>query len=112
MQFAFPRLLVGSSVAWVGCSREAHRLGRLGCAFLSHRLPVALSNRPQEAGALLGVGVVRASHNSWPFCVREGLVEDLGLLCVLTAVWVMGTPHRCDLDLGRNRQERRLGETT
>lgn len=42
----------------VGCSSDARRLGRLECAFLSHRLPVALSSRPQEAGALLGVGVV------------------------------------------------------
>lgn len=55
VQIALPGLLVGSSVPCVGCSSDAQGLGRLECAFLSHRLPVALSSRPQEARALLGV---------------------------------------------------------
>lgn len=37
-----------------------------------------------------------ARHNSWPFCVREGLVENLVPRCALTAVWVLGTPHSCE----------------
>lgn len=34
-----------------------------------------------------------ASHSSCPFCVREGLAEDLIPFRALTTVWVMGTSH-------------------
>lgn len=84
-------MLVGSSVLCVGCISDAQGLGRLECAFLSHRLPVALSSRPQEARALLGV--VPAITPAPSVSEKKELAEDLIPFGALSAVWVMGTPH-------------------